>query len=185
MPSLKMLVHIHIMATPTGHPISRNVESVALKYGSRVHRTPVGEIHVADLMREIGAVTGGEGNGGLVVPDVHYTRDAFAAIAVILGLLARRECTVSSLVDDIPRCKMVKKKLDIRLEEWPRRVMSLPWKAEFGNRDGLYWRGDSWWLHIRKSNTEPIVRILAEATKEDFADELADWAGSSLACAEE
>lgn len=159
---------------------SMMVEHVAAKYDSPVFRTPVGEIHVADHMRDIDASVGGEGNGGLILPDVHYTRDAIAAMAAILTLLARRQETVSGLVSGIPRFSQVKRKVEIDFDDWPPEFLNIPWEAESDKRDGIHWKGDGWWLHVRRSNTEPIVRIIAEAETGERAGEIAGWAEDSL-----
>ncbi len=159
---------------------SMMVEHVAARYGAQVFRTPVGEIHVADHMRDIDASVGGEGNGGLIVPDVHYTRDALAAMAVILTLSARSGEPVSAIIDRIPRFSQVKRKVEMDLDEWPPAIREIPWSAETDERDGIHWKGEGWWLHVRRSNTEPIVRIIAEAETSEHALEIVEWAEKTL-----
>ncbi len=150
---------------------TRAVEDVVLNAGGELIRTPVGEIHVAEKMREVHAVIGGEGNGGVILPEMHLGRDAPVAIALILQYLLEYGKPVSKLWKSLPRYVMTKKKIDIGISSPDQiiRTMEIKYQNEKTNlADGLKIdRADSW-IHIRKSNTEPIIRIITEAkTKQD------------------
>jgi phosphomannomutase len=141
------------------------VEDAARLGGARVFRAPVGEANVARAIRQHGAVIGGEGNGGVMLPDLHIGRDAPLGVALILHLLATSRVTPSELVASAPRYTIVKAKgprgSDLgRLYQDLRRRFP---KAESDERDGLRLSWPDRWLHIRPSGTEPIVRLIAEA----------------------
>jgi len=141
------------------------VEDAARARGARVFRAPVGEANVARAIREQGAVIGGEGNGGVMLPDLHLGRDAPLGVALILHLLATSGVTPSELVASAPRYTIVKAKgprgSDLgRLYQDLRRRFP---QAESDERDGLRLSWPDRWLHIRPSGTEPIVRLIAEA----------------------
>ncbi|MCB5230248.1 MAG: phosphoglucosamine mutase [Candidatus Cloacimonas sp.] len=148
-------------------------EDIANKYGVNVHRTKVGEINVGKKMIEVKSPIGGEGNGGVICPEVHYTRDAPAGMALILGLLAERGKKVSELVEEIPKYYICKERIEVE----PSKLDRVMEKAEllFADRkldrtDGLKVIGDDYWIHIRKSGTEPIVRIYVESVSQEDAD---------------
>ena len=143
---------------------SRMVDDVAASHGGRVHRSPVGEIHVVEKMRETGAPAGGEGNGGIILSELHPGRDAVLGIALILQLLAERGKPLSALVDTIPRYHMIKVKTPIREKDsWQEPVMYAFPEAEVDILDGVKLILPDSWVHVRESNTEPVVRIIAEA----------------------
>ena len=165
---------------------SRVLEDVATAAGQRLHRAPVGEINVARKMQEVGAVIGGEGNGGVILPDVHLTRDSAVATALVLQLLLESGGSLQDLVSGERSYTIVKDKL-------PRNAGSL--EAAFATlesrlaapaadrQDGLRldWPSEGKWLHLRASGTEPILRIIAEAQSESAARELVALARSALA----
>jgi phosphomannomutase len=143
------------------------VADAARAYGAALVRTPVGEAHVARRMRELHAPVGGEGNGGVIYPALHAGRDAPLAAAFVLALLARDETSVSAVVAGAPRYVMMKTKA-------PRGGALAPAyaalrrqypDAEIDERDGLRLGWQDRWLHVRPSNTEPIVRLIAEAPR--------------------
>jgi phosphomannomutase len=141
------------------------VEDAARSGGARVFRAPVGEANVARAIRQQGAVIGGEGNGGVMLPALHIGRDAPLGVALILHLLARSGVTLSRLVAGAPRYTIVKAKgprgPDLaRLYQDLRRRFP---QAEPDERDGLRLSWPDRWLHVRPSGTEPIVRLIAEA----------------------
>jgi phosphomannomutase len=141
------------------------VEDAARSGGARVFRAPVGEANVARAIRQHGAIIGGEGNGGVMFPDLHIGRDAPLGVALILHLLATSRVTPSELVASAPRYTIVKAKgprgPDLgRLYQHLRRRFP---QAESDERDGLRLSWPDRWLHIRPSGTEPIVRLIAEA----------------------
>jgi phosphomannomutase len=165
---------------------SRVSEEVVRRQGGVVHRTPVGEIHVVERMIAESAVMGGEGNGGVIDPRVGYVRDSFVAMALVLDLLAATDVPLSQLVDALPRFAMVKNQFPfsakIRDREggvaalWDRITAAYP-EAEADRRDGLRLEWADRWVHVRSSNTEPIVRVIAEAPEPEAARLLADQIG--------
>jgi len=167
---------------------SRMIEDVAAKYGARVLRAAVGEANVVELMKKEGAVLGGEGNGGVIWPKVTYIRDSLTSIALVIGLLARTGKTVSQLVSEIPSYAIVKKKVDLpdlskaapALAAVKQRFASqvTSGAATIDEQDGVRVSfGSEGWLHVRASNTEPILRLIAEAPTVEKAEGLAGDAG--------
>ncbi|MBA2563911.1 MAG: phosphoglucosamine mutase [Gemmatimonadetes bacterium] len=147
---------------------SRVVQDAAEAGGAELVRTPVGEIHVAQRMLELGAAIGGEGNGGVIYPAVHHTRDAGSAAALVLSLLAAGDATLAAVAEGRARYAIVKDGLrlgtGVRVPEDARLERLFP-GAVADRQDGLRlaWHADRAWLHVRASGTEPIVRIIAEA----------------------
>jgi phosphomannomutase len=145
---------------------SRMLDDVAAAHGSRVLRTPVGEANVVHAMLANNAVIGGEGNGGVIDPRIVPGRDSLVGIAYVLQLMAASGKTVSQLVADIPRYEIVKTKFECKREDANRAVEAI--KKEFAKetvdiQDGIRIDWPSAWVHARPSNTEPIMRIIAEA----------------------
>eukprot|EP01091_Cochliopodium_minus_P013239 TRINITY_DN4215_c0_g4_i1.p1 TRINITY_DN4215_c0_g4~~TRINITY_DN4215_c0_g4_i1.p1 ORF type:complete len:397 (-),score=119.22 TRINITY_DN4215_c0_g4_i1:49-1239(-) len=144
---------------------SRAIDDIAKKYGCNVINTPVGEIHVAKKMQEVNAIIGGEGNGGVMLPDIHIGRDAPVAAALILQLLSGFQGTISELKNTLPKYEIVKLKADVppHFEEG---LIIL--KKQFEGKgtmteiDGLRIDTEEGWIHIRKSNTEPVYRVIGE-----------------------
>jgi phosphomannomutase len=150
------------------------VDDAAAKSGVVVERVPVGEANVARAMRERGAVIGGEGNGGVILPELHLGRDAPVAAALVLTLLAQSGATVSQLVADQPRYSIVKAKVT-RADALAETYASLEGRfadAEVDRQDGLRLAWNGRWLHVRPSGTEPVVRVIAEAPSARQAEEL-------------
>lgn len=161
---------------------SRVTEDIAARFGCPVIRTPVGEIHVVQGMRAHSAVLGGEGNGGVIDPRVGFVRDSFVAMALVLDLMAATGRTLSNLVDDLPRYAMVKDQYPlgdppVAASELFDRIASEYLEAGSDRRDGLRLDWPDRWAHVRVSNTEPIVRVIAEATDAPTARDLADRLG--------
>lgn len=155
---------------------SRMLEDIAAKYGSRVIRTPVGEANVVDTMRSQNAIVAGEGNGGVIDPRIVSGRDSLVGMAYVLQLMAATGKTISQLVAEIPKYVIVKNKFDCRREDADRAVAAI--KAKFASenidtQDGIRidWAADRIWVHARPSNTEPIMRIIAEAPTAEGANE--------------
>ncbi len=145
---------------------TRAVEDVARSMGAECLRTPVGEIHVVKKMLETGALIGGEGNGGVIFPEVHPGRDAPVAIALILQALLESRASVSALRKGVPDYCITKKKVEIGAND-PEALIEKMKKACRNEKctleDGLKIDFKEGWVHIRKSNTEPILRIIAES----------------------
>jgi phosphomannomutase len=145
---------------------SRCVQRVAEERGCPVLLTRIGEINVVETMLAAGAVAGGEGNGGVVIPDIHPCRDSFAGMAVVLELMAATGRTISSLRADIPRYVLVKDKMEVQGGEVATILRSLRRKYErLGPNllDGVHVTLEDSWFHVRPSNTEPVLRLVAEA----------------------
>ena len=158
---------------------SRMVEDIAREFGCPCYRSAVGEANVVGRMREVGAVIGGEGNGGVIDPRVGWVRDPFVGMAFILSLMAAERKTVSQLVAELPQFAMLKTKCTVAREQLPAAFAALEkhWPETRTNRlDGLRLDGADWWLHVRGSNTEPIVRIIAEASTPEQARQLCETA---------
>ncbi len=141
------------------------VEDAARDCGAEVVRTPVGEVHVARTIVKLGAVIGGEGNGGVMYPTLHAGRDAPVAAALLLTLLARDDKRVSELVAAAPRYAIVKAKVarGPALEPVYAALRRRFADAQVDTQDGLRLAWRDRWLHVRPSNTEPIIRLIAEA----------------------
>jgi phosphomannomutase len=158
---------------------TRAVDDVAAAYGVPVIRTKVGEIHVAKKMKEIKAVIGGEGNGGVILPEVHLGRDAPVAIALTLQAMAESGKKISELWNSLPRYSIVKKKIEIGSADPDQILRQLGEKhaSEACNRmDGLKIDRPDSWIQVRKSNTEPIIRVMTEAKTRVEAEQLCDAA---------
>lgn len=155
---------------------SKAVESVARARGSRVVRTRIGETHVAGAMLELGAVVGGESNGGVIIPRIHPCRDSFAGMAVVLELMACTGRTVSELRSDVPEYVVVRDKIPARSEKAPgalRQLRRIYADRQMNFLDGVFIDLDDAWVHARRSNTEPVLRITAEARTHEEAHRLA------------
>ncbi len=154
---------------------SRMIDDIAARTGGRVVRTSVGEANVVQAMIRENAVIGGEGNGGVIDLRIVPGRDSLVGIAFILQLMASTGKTLSQLVAEIPKYEIVKTKFECRREDADRAVAAL--KTHYANdrvdtQDGIRidWESDRAWVHARSSNTEPIMRIIAEAPDRATAD---------------
>jgi phosphomannomutase len=159
---------------------SRMNEDVAKRAGCEFHRSAVGEANVVEKMRAVKAVIGGEGNGGVIDPRVGWVRDPFIGMGLILSLMAEEGKPLSQLVAELPRYAMLKTKFTVSRERLPAAFDNLQkrWPdAAKDVQDGLRLDGPDWWLHVRGSNTEPVVRVIAEAPTEAAAKVLCDEAG--------
>ena len=154
---------------------SRIVEDVATAAGSMVIRAPVGEINVAVKMRDEMAPVGGEGNGGVILPEVHIGRDAPVGAALILQLMHEDDKPLSRIVAELPRYVIVKDKLNrpsVPLDTVYEALRSAFPAASADVQDGLRLSWPDRWVHVRPSGTEPIVRVIAEAPTDQEAKEL-------------
>lgn len=164
---------------------SQVIEDVARAHDVRCIRAPVGEVNVARRMEKEGAAIGGEGNGGVILPHLHMTRDAPLGVALILQHLVERECTLREAVDRWPAYYMVKEKTAFPRERIGEAYMALGRELDDARRnadDGLRlaWPERGEWLHVRPSGTEPVVRFIAEADTQDRARELVSRARALL-----
>ena len=156
---------------------SRAIEDVAADHGETVHRSAVGEINVVQKMHETGAILGGEGNGGVILPDLHYGRDALAGTALVLQHLAESGASLGTLHDALPHYSMVKEKLplpDVPSDELLAALADQYRSEHLSTIDGVKIDFQASWVHIRPSNTEPILRVYAEADTEENARSLAE-----------
>ncbi len=145
---------------------TRALRDITQRHGGQYHTSAVGEVNVVAKMKEVNAVIGGEGNGGIIVPNLHYGRDALAGIALVLAHLAENQTTLKALKASYPHYEMVKDKIqlspDLDLDEALRQLHRSFQQYDCNTIDGLKVNFDDRWVHMRKSNTEPIVRIYAE-----------------------
>lgn len=157
---------------------TRALDDVAAKFGATVYRTPVGEINVAKKMKAVNAIIGGEGSGGVIYPAVHTGRDSLVAIALALNNLAASNTSLSEKKRSLPRYEIVKsKKTLISAEQTNEFLISAKEKLSseaisINVEDGFRFDFERSWLHVRASNTEPIIRLIAEAPTREEAEEL-------------
>jgi phosphomannomutase len=155
---------------------SRALSDITKKHGGLYFPSSVGEVHVVEKMKHVNAVIGGEGNGGVILPELHYGRDALVGMSLILSYMATSNQTISAIIDQYPKYIMIKQKLEFessfdldKLFEF----LANAYKDERINiEDGLKIDFQDAWVHLRRSNTEPIVRLYAEAKSQEQATEL-------------
>jgi phosphomannomutase len=151
---------------------SRTTEAVANHFGSHVYRTPIGEANVVARMRQVSAVIGGEGNGGVIFPEINYGRDGLVAAALIFNLLVEKDQPISRLVGGLPQYFMKKVKVTVGSGiDWGK-IKDVFHGRVIDETDGIRVDDADFWLHIRSSKTEPVVRIIAEATTQSRVDSL-------------
>jgi phosphomannomutase len=164
-------------ATVSNLSSTRALRDVTEKYGCQYYASAVGEVNVVTMMKNQQAVIGGEGNGGIIVPDLHYGRDALIGIALFLTHLAKSKMTTSELRASYPAYYMSKKKMDlngnISLDKIFATLESKFGQYPINKVDGFKIDFDNAWVHLRSSNTEPIIRIYTEAPTQEEADTLA------------
>jgi phosphomannomutase len=165
---------------------SRMAADVAAEFGVPCYRSKVGEANVTSMMLETHAVFGGEGNGGPIDPRVGYVRDSFVGMALRLDALAHRACTVSQLVTELPRYAIHKTTVAVERSDMPggfKRLAEHFHDARPDTLDGLRFDWSDRWLLIRASNTEPIVRVIAEGPTQEVSRGLCDDAARVLTAA--
>ncbi len=173
----------YVLGKTPGNTVSnlsstRALRDVTEKHGGTYTAAAVGEVNVVAAMKANQAVIGGEGNGGIIYPDSHYGRDALVGTALFLMLLAERQISVSALKKGYPAYFMGKKKIQLipglDVDGLLAKMASRYEKAPLTTIDGVKIDFEQGWVHMRKSNTEPIIRIYTEATRPEEADALAD-----------
>jgi len=146
---------------------SRALADVTAKHGGEYKASAVGEVNVVNKMKEINAVIGGEGNGGVIYPDLHYGRDALIGIVMVLNHLAAKECSMSELKKSYPAYEIVKDKIvlenDDAIPGILKKLKNMYLDERIDEVDGLKIDFEDSWVHIRGSNTEPVLRVIAEA----------------------
>lgn len=157
---------------------TRALADITEGYGGQYAASAVGEVHVVRKMKETRAVIGGEGNGGIIMPDLHYGRDALIGIALILSLLAERRLSLHSLRARYPNYEMVKSRFDLserlNLDAIFAHLKTKYRREKLNTEDGLRIDFDNGWIHLRPSNTEPIIRLYAESQHETIARSLTE-----------
>ena len=157
---------------------TRALRDVTEKYGQSYFASAVGEVNVVNKMKECNAVIGGEGNGGVIYPESHYGRDAIVGIGLFLSLLVEKRMKVSELLSTYPKYYMVKEKInlskEINVDNILKNLASKYSDENINEIDGLKIDFKESWVHLRKSNTEPIIRIYSEAMTENEANRLVD-----------
>jgi phosphomannomutase len=177
--AVKQVLKSHRGPVAINMSTSRMIEDIARAAGCECHRAAVGEANVVEKMRAVNAVIGGEGNGGVIDPRVGWIRDPFIGIARILSLMAEERKPLSAMIAELPNYQIVKRKISIsqsalsgvkeRLKtHWP--------SAKVNLEDGIRIDLPEGWLHVRGSNTEPVVRVIAEAQTTTAAERLCDCA---------
>ena len=157
---------------------TRALRDVSQKHGCSHQSSAVGEVNVVEMMKKNNAVIGGEGNGGVIYPESHYGRDSIVGIAMFLNLLAERNLTALELKNEYPSYFMSKQKLqlnnDLNFEAIQEFLMNKYSSEKIDTVDGLKIDFEDSWVQLRKSNTEPIIRIYSEAKSQESADALAN-----------
>jgi phosphomannomutase len=162
---------------------SRVVEDIARRHGCPCYRAAVGEANVVEKMCDVGAVIGGEGNGGVIDPRVGGVRDPFIGMGLILNLMAEAGRTLADLIAQLPAYTIIKTKYAVDRELLPGLFEHLQQRwpdAVVKNEDGLRLDWEDRWVHVRPSNTEPIIRVIAEAPAANDADRLCREVGALL-----
>ncbi len=172
----------YVLSQKKGNTVSnmsstRALKDVTLKHGGQYFPSAVGEVNVVNKMKEVNAVIGGEGNGGIIVPDLHYGRDALIGIALFLTHLAKSGRSIKQVRNTYPGYFISKNKITLEkginvqsvFEKIQKKYKNQPINSE----DGLKIEFDNDWVHLRTSNTEPIIRIYAESSFETTADNIA------------
>lgn len=153
---------------------SKAIEDIARKYGVKVFRSKVGEVYVVSLLKKVKGIIGGEGNGGVILPENHYGRDAQAGMVLILQYLAESDKKISQLKESLPQYYIQKDKMKLSgdFDAKMRRYLRKFRQAKINNLDGVKVEFENSWINIRKSNTEPIIRVMAEAKSQKEAERL-------------
>ena len=174
----------YVLSHDKGNTVSnlsstRALRDVTEKHGGQYTAAAVGEVNVTTKMKEVGAVIGGEGNGGVIYPESHYGRDALVGIALFLSSLAQKGCTVSELRKTFPDYQIAKNRIDLTPETdvdailvKVKEMFAQDAEAQVNDIDGVKIDFPTKWVHLRKSNTEPIIRVYSEAQTMAEADEL-------------
>ena len=156
---------------------TRALRDVTEKHGHQYYASAVGEVNVVEKMKAVNAVIGGEGNGGVILPELHYGRDALAGIALFLTHLAKSAVKVTELRDSYPKYTISKNKIqltpEVNVDEILVNMAKKYSQQEVDSTDGVKIYFEKEWVHLRKSNTEPIIRIYAESENNAKADQLA------------
>lgn len=156
---------------------SRALRDISEKHGASYQASAVGEVNVVELMKSSNAIIGGEGNGGIIYPESHYGRDSLVGVALFLSHLANANMSCKQLRDSYPNYYMSKNKIEltpqINIDSVLEKIAIIYKNEDVITADGVKINFQSEWVHLRKSNTEPIIRIYTESITQDDADQLA------------
>lgn len=163
---------------------SQVIDDIVAMRGGKLLRSRIGEVNVTDRMKAAGAVIGGEGNGGVIYPEVNFARDSFVAMALILHLMEEEQKPLSEILGKLPRYAMIKTSRQVGSDQVPALLEKL--KSRYRGKkmdlqDGVKIYVDSAWIHIRPSNTEPIMRVVVEAPTQAQAEKLVQEIEAQLA----
>lgn len=173
----------YVLSQTKGNTVSnlsstRALKDITIKYGQEYSASAVGEVNVVDMMKKTNAIIGGEGNGGVIYPELHYGRDALVGIALFLTLLAKKNISCSALRDSYPSYVISKNKMELTPEINVDKILSKMAEKyssyDVSTIDGVKINFEREWVHLRKSNTEPIIRIYSESDEITKADHLAN-----------
>ena len=171
----------YVLSNTKGNTVSnlsstRALRDVTEKHGGTYTAAAVGEVNVTTKMKEVGAVIGGEGNGGVIYPESHYGRDALVGIALFLSSIAQKKISVSQLRKTYPEYFIAKNRIDLKpetdIDAILAKVKEMYKDEQVNDIDGVKIDFPDKWVHLRKSNTEPIIRVYSEAATMEEADEL-------------
>lgn len=154
---------------------TKTIDDLCKKYRATLIRTPIGEVHVAEKMKKEGALIGGEGGGGVIYPVVRYGRDSYSAIALLLEMLAKRNIIASEAVACMPKYEMIKEGIQCSMDNMRVVLHRLEQVYEgevIDTRDGIKIIRENVWAHVRPSNTEPVLRVIAEGKDRRVAEGL-------------
>jgi phosphomannomutase len=172
----------YVLGKKKGNSVSnmsstKALKEITLKHGGEYFPSAVGEVNVVTKMKEVKAVIGGEGNGGIIVPDFHYGRDALIGIGLFLSHLAGHKKGMRSFRNQFPDYFISKNKIELEngidVKDIFEKIKKKYRKNPVNTEDGLKIEFDNDWVHLRTSNTEPIIRIYAESDFETKADNIA------------
>lgn len=181
----------YVLSNQKGNTVSNMSSTRALRdvtegYGCSYASSAVGEVNVVEKMKETNAIIGGEGNGGVIYPELHYGRDALVGVALFLTLLAKKGCSVSELRKSYPNYVISKNKIELTPDidvDNVLKTMAEKYKNQPVNTiDGVKIEFGNEWVHLRKSNTEPIIRIYSESQSMEKANELAQRIINDIKC---
>jgi len=171
----------YVLSCTSGNTVSnlsstRALRDITERHGGQYTAAAVGEVNVTTKMKEVNAVIGGEGNGGVIYPESHYGRDALVGIAIFLTSLAKKGCKVSELRQTLPTYYMAKNRIDLTpetdVDAILEKVKEMYSDESVTDIDGVKIDFEKSWVHLRKSNTEPIIRVYSEASTSEEADAL-------------
>jgi phosphomannomutase len=180
----------YILQQKSGNTVSnlsstRALRDITRQHGGEYFASAVGEVNVVQKMKEVNAVIGGEGNGGVIVPDLHYGRDALAGLAIFLTYIAKEKTSPAQLKATYPQYYMVKDKITlhagINVEHLLSKLEEKYSHEEYSTIDGLKIDFEHGWVHLRKSNTEPIIRVYSEGSSHEEAKALAQQMHEAVA----